>query len=188
MKRRSKQGTGGKRPRSNPTAQGRFMAPRTTDEYFALTAEEQDLWNRSAHVVTKMRTEDVSLPIASRQIGVDPAAVVQLASSALRKNASGQYVAKLNDRLLRVLVIPTRERISEIATRDSRQASELATYWGAVQKYLETGDASELSKFEGMHITDANGTRVPLITDLEELDRLGSAGVLSFESLYAGVA
>jgi hypothetical protein len=85
-------------------------------------------------------------------------------------------------------VVPTHEGVGEIVTRDSRQASQLATYWIAVQKYLQTGDTSALSKFEGTNITDADGAQVPLLTDLEELDRLGSAGVLSFESLYAGVA
>jgi hypothetical protein len=69
--------------------------------------------------------------------------------------------------------------------RDSRQASQVAEYWNAVHRYLETGDDSALRKFRRKRITDAKGTRVPLLTDLDELDRLGSAGVLSFESLYA---
>ena len=34
-------------------------------------------------------------------------------------------------------------------------------------------------------IVDANGKRAALMTDLDDLDRLGSAGELSFESLYA---
>jgi hypothetical protein len=108
-----------------------------------------------------------------------------LGGSALRKRANGQYKAKASDRLLRVLVIPTREGLREIAVRDSRQASQIAEYWNAVHRYLETGDKSALRKFRRKRITDANGVRVPLLTDLGELDRLGSAGVLSFESLYA---
>ncbi len=103
----------------------------------------------------------------------------------MRKRANGRYKAKASDRLLRVLVVPTREETREIAVRDSRQASRVAEYWNAVHTYLETGDASALQKFRGKRITDANGRQVPLLTDLDELDRLGSAGVLSFESLYA---
>ena len=61
-------------------------------------------------------------------------------------------------------------------------------YWNAVHRYLSTGDASRLVNFRGKHITDAQGEKFPLLTDREELDRLGSAGVLSFESLYARVA
>lgn len=187
MKRRGKKRLASK-SRPHPTLQSQFAAPRTTKEYFALTAEQQDLWRRSLHVVTQMRTENASLPRASGESGVDTGAVLQLAGSALRKSASGRYEAKSSDRLLRVLAIPTLEGVGEIATRDSRQASQLATYWDAVQKYLQTGDASGLRKFEGVYITDANGARVPLLTDLDGLDRLASAGVLSFESLYVGVA
>jgi hypothetical protein len=164
------------------------VAPQTSEDYFALAEEEQDLWRRYVHVVTEVRAERASLAAASRESGVDPAAVVQSVGSALRKNASGHYVASPSDRLLRVLMVPTHEGVGEIVTRDSRQASQLATYWIAVQKYLQTGDASGLSKFEGTNITAADGAQVSLLTDLEELDRLGSAGVLSFQSLYAGVA
>ena len=51
--------------------------------------------------------------------------------------------------------------------------------------YLETGDDTELARFRGKSIIDAQGNAVPLLTDLDELERLGSAGVLSFQSLYA---
>jgi hypothetical protein len=82
-------------------------------------------------------------------------------------------------------MIPSSAGPREIAIRNSRQASLLGEYWSAVQKYLETGDSSAVEKFQYKHITDASGKKVPLLTDLAELDRLGSAGVLSFESLYA---
>ena len=86
-----------------------------------------------------------------------------------------------------VLVIPTPKGLIEIAVRDSRQRSQLGKYWNAVQRYLATGDAAGLRQFRSMRIADTTGKRVPLVTDVDELDRLGSAGVLSFESLYAGV-
>jgi hypothetical protein len=73
-----------------------------------------------------------------------------------------------------------------IATRDSRQASLVGGHWAAVQKYLQTGDDEALLKFRGKSIVDASGKRHRLLTDLEELNRRASAGVLSFESMYAG--
>jgi hypothetical protein len=75
----------------------------------------------------------------------------------------------------------------EIATRDSREASMVAEYWIAVNRYVdpESGDASSLQKFKGKYVTDSSGKKVPLLTDVSELDRLASAGVLSFESIYA---
>lgn len=132
-----------------------------------------------------MRTDGISLTQASREYGIDPRTVALLGFRALRKGANGRFKAKASDHLLRILVIPTPDGLQEVATRDSRQASQIAEYSNAVHKYLETGDDSSLKKFRGFRITDAKGSQVPLITNLDELDRLGSAGVLSFESLYA---
>ncbi len=175
----------GKKGRSSRPARNNRVAPRTAEQYFAKSAQFQDRWNRVAHVISKMRADGVSLRQASREFGIDPRTVVRLGGPALRKRASGCYAAKASDRLLRVLVIPTREGLREIAVRGSLQASQIAEYANAVQRYLQTGDASALRKFRRKRITDATGARVPLLTDLDELDRLGSAGVLSFESLYA---
>ena len=82
-------------------------------------------------------------------------------------------------------MIPTPQGPQEISVRGLRTASLLGRYWVAVHKYYETGDVSELQKFQGKSITAVNGARYPLLTDLDVLNRLGSAGVLSFESLYA---
>ena len=184
MKRQTRRSLVMKR-RSRRPARNRPVAPRTSEQYFARSERFQDRWDRVAHVISKMRTEGVSLRQASREFGVDPRTVARLGGSALRKQANGRYKAKASDRLLRVLRVPTREGPRPIAVRDSRQASQLAEYWNAVHRYLETGDDSALRKFRRKRITDAEGARVPLLTDLDELDRLGSAGVLSFESLYA---
>jgi hypothetical protein len=80
----------------------------------------------------------------------------------LRKRPSGRHAARPSDRFLRVLIIPDEQRngLGEIATRDSRQASELSRYWQAVEKYRDTGNASELQQFSGKYIVDANGRRV----------------------------
>jgi hypothetical protein len=85
----------------------------------------------------------------------------------------------------RCLVLPIEGRLAEIATLDSRAATIAGEYWNAVNHYLETGDDGELARFRGQSIRDAQGNAVPLLTDLDELERLGSAGVLSFQSLYA---
>lgn len=84
-----------------------------------------------------------------------------------------------------MVMIPTPEGPREIAVRGSKQVSMLAEYWNALHRYLQTGDASLLKRFRGKVIKDADGVEVPLPTDLAALNRLGSAGVLSFESLYA---
>jgi hypothetical protein len=166
-------------------SQRKHVVPRTAKEYSAMPERSQDRWDRVAHVISKMRSEDISLSKASREFGVSPRTVTRLGASALRKRSNGRYATKSHDRLLRILRIPTTQGSGEIAVRDSRQATQLAEYWIAVHRYLQTGDASSIKNFRGKSITDANGKRVRLVTDLDELNRLGSAGAFSFESLYA---
>jgi hypothetical protein len=176
-----------RQPQSAATGKSK-LRPRTLNEYRAKSQRFQDVWNRVTHVITKMRSDKVSLPQASREFGLSPQTVIRLGGSALRKRANGQYGARSSDRLLRVLVIPTSKGLQEVAVSNSEDASTLGKFWDAVQDYLETGDSKALRKFRGKRIIGADGEAIPLITDVAELDRLGSAGVLSFESLYAQAA
>jgi len=162
--------------------------PVTADQFFGMSELAQDKWQRTTQVISKMRDGGFSLAKASREFSLDPRMVVRLGRDGLKKNKSGHYVAKSSDNLLRVVVIPNTDGLREVGIRDSREASLIGRYWAAVQKYLETGDASALQKIGRKTITDADGKRIRLIKDLTELERLGSAGVLSFESLYAKAA
>jgi hypothetical protein len=128
----------------------------------------------------------MTLPKAAKEFGLSSKTVIALGRRALRKRKNGRYVAKKEDQLLRVINALTTDGRKEIATRDSRQASLVGGHWAAVQKFLQTGDDSALLKFAKKRIVDARGKRYRLLTDLKELERLGSAGVLRFESMYAG--
>jgi hypothetical protein len=177
-----------KKPSLSRSLRVRVAVPRTAKQFFARPKEFQETWTAVTHVISKMRSDRASLRKASREFDLDPRVVARLGKSALRKRKNGQYVAKRSDKLLRILAIPTPDGVREIAVRDSRQATMLGNYWAAVQKYLQTGDPSGLKKFRRKRIADASRRRVPLIIDQAELDRLGSAGVLSFETLYAKTA
>ncbi len=104
-----------------------------------------------------MRTEKVSLRQASREHGVSPATVLRHGKAALRKTSRGTYAARARDRLLRVLVLPTPTGLAEIATLDSRAATVVAEYWNTVNLYLETGEDTDLQRFRGQSIIDAEG-------------------------------
>lgn len=162
-------------------------APRTAAQYFARPSRQRESLVKTAHVLSLMRSDGTSLRKAAREHGISAATVRRYAGKTLRKTAGGKYKARASDRILRVLVIPTTNGIGEVCTRDSRSATTLAAYSNAVQTFLQTGDDSELQAFHGRHVVDAEGNRVPLSTDLDELERLGAAGVLSLESLYAKV-
>ena len=144
-KHRKRRTTRKQRPRRRITQ--KRAAPRTAEEFFAKSKQFQDRWARATHVISKMRADRVSLNRASREFGIAPRMVRRLAGKALRKRANGRYAAKASDRLLRVLVIPTPDGLRDITTRDSREASQLAEYWIAVHRYLQTGDASSIKKF-----------------------------------------
>ena len=131
---------------------------------------------------TETRTDATQ---AAREFGLTPRAVLARAGSALRKTKSGRYVVRPNDKLLRVLKLPGQ---TQVAVRDSTTASKIAEYWDAVHKFVATGDSSRLKKFRRMKLLDEAGKRIKLPTDLDELQKLGSAGVLSFETLYARTA
>jgi hypothetical protein len=164
----------------------RKAVPTTARQYFSRSKEFQETWDSVGQAISKMRSGRISLRRASKEIGINPDVVLKFGRSALRKPKGGKYAARKTDHLLRILSVLTPEGRSEIAVRDSQQASMLGRYWASVQRYLQTGDDSALRKFKGKKIIDASGKRHPLITDLSQLNTLGSAGVLSFESLYAG--
>jgi hypothetical protein len=161
-----------------------FKRPHTARQYFRLAPKDQETWNSTGHVITRMR-DGVSLPKASKEFDIAPSLVIELGRPALRKK-NGRYLATKTDRLLRVFNILKSGGKREIATRDSRQASLVGAHWAAVQRFLQTGDDVALQRFKNSKVTDASGKRHSLLTDLKELDRLGRAGVLSFESMYAG--
>lgn len=187
IKRRKRSAHRTKRPSRN-SKRPIQTAPRTAKQYFAMSPKAQDIWDRVAQVPGVMRSRGLSLRKASEEFGLKPDVVRGLARSALRKRSNGRYVAKSKDQLLRVLLIPSRKGLREIVLRDSGQATIVGKYWSALERYLVTGDTSELQKFRKERIRDANGKRVALLTNIDELRTQASAGVLRFESLYGRAA
>ncbi len=170
---------------SRHRSKAKQAAPRTAVQYLAKPERFKSIWDRVINVISKMRAEKVSLTQASRGSGISPRTVVRWGGPAIEKRKNGKYVAKPKDNLLRILKIPTPEGTRDIALRGSQKASMLGEYWNAVHRYLETGDASQLENFHDKQIKDSDGREVALTTDHAVLNRLASAGVLSFESLYA---
>ena len=173
-----------KRKRSRQSKHKR-KAPQTIEQFYAQPTRLQDTLARVAHALTSMRTEGASLKQAAREFHLDPRTVMRHGASGLRRGAGGRYAARASDRVPRAMAIPTPNGVAEIAIRGSREASKLGTYWTAVQHFLDTGDESALHPFRGVSVIDASGQAIPLITNSDELERLGFAGVLSFESIYA---
>lgn len=193
MKQKTSRPVAQKRSRSQKRSirgknQRRRIVPRSAEDLFAQPEEFQTDWEDMLRVIKKMRTDGTSLRSAAKLEGVNPRTVSRLAGRALRRRSNRSYSVTHRDSLLRVMLLPTSRGLQEIALRNSYQASLLGQYWAALQKYSSTGDATGLKKFRNNRIKDVYGVEYPLITDLEEEKRLGSAGVLSFESLYGRAA
>lgn len=171
--------------KDRPRAARQSRAPRTAAQYNAKPETFKQMYDRVVSAVSSMRSRNVSLQKAATEAGVSPRSVKRWAGSMLQKRANGKWVAKRSDTLLRSLKIPTPEGPREIAVRGSKLAAQIAEYWNAVHRYLQTGDESQLKKFRGKSFKDANGEQIVFPTERSVLNRLGSAGVLSFESLYS---
>ena len=180
----AKKGKRRKTVRRRRHVRAKSAPPRNSQEYFAMPARLQSIWDRAVQVPSEMRSKNITLRQASRKLGVSPIVVRRLAVSAFRKRRNGRYIAKPTDRLLRVLLIPSDKGLREIAVRDSREASLIGKYWDAVEKFLGRGDSSALNRLRRKSVRDENGKRIRLLVDLDELKRQASAGVLHFESLY----
>jgi len=137
---------------------------------------KQDTYNRSLHVVARMRRTGMTLTAAAREEHIDPRTVRKYLRSELR----GRGNATNTDQRTRRMLIPTTVGNAPVAVRGSKQASELGKYMSAVGKYLRTGDVEGLAKFEGKSIGGH-----ALITDPDFLSSLAQAGALTLDEIYA---
>ncbi len=148
---------------------------------------ERDAARRALSAITDMRNEGLSMKQAAANNGTTTAAMKRYAGPALEKTANGRYQAKPYDRLVRRLHFLTPSGLISLDVRDSRSASKIGRYWTAVTRFLETGDERGLRPFQGKGVT-VDKRFYPFITDPALLERLGAAGEISFEDLYADVA
>jgi hypothetical protein len=166
------------KPRSNP------WSITTIEQFVALPKRAQDMLLALPEAVSLMRSNDIPARRAAGASGISRSTLIRRGGSALKKLKSGRYAAKRNDHLFRPVIVISENGPVEVATRNFLEASKAGRHSSAVERYLETGDDSALRRFKGKYVIDAQGNRVALLTDLDELDRLGSRGELTFESLY----
>jgi hypothetical protein len=73
--------------------------------------------------------------------------------------------------LPRALILTHDGQFRDIEILGRSQLSLLARYWNAVKRARRTGDDAALKKFEGNVVTDADGQRYPLVTDLRLINK-----------------
>jgi predicted DNA-binding protein (UPF0251 family) len=187
MKKRDKRGVRSpirKATQNQNSRRVKGKAPRTADQYNAKPLRFKDAYERTIRVISKMKSEKLTLTQAAKDVGVSRDTVIRWAGSALKKDASGRYTAKKRDQLLRMMKVPTETGYEVVGVKGSRNASVLGQYWAALHKYWTTGDASGLDKFRGREIRDASGNKIPFNTNLRQLKDLGRSGEIRFETIY----
>jgi len=137
---------------------------------------KRDTYNRSLHVLARMRRTGASLTTAAQEEHIDPRTVRKYLKAELRDRGK----ATKADRRRRDMLIPTTVGNAPVTVRGSRQASQLGKYMSAVSKYLRTGDGEPLAKFQNQSIGGQ-----ALITDPNTLTVLAEAGALTLDEIYA---
>lgn len=138
---------------------------------------------RALDALNQMRAKGYSLTRAAREASTTPATIRKYVGGAIRKSKSGRYSATASDRLTRVIWMLTTNGMQEVRTRNSRTASRIASFMSAVHVYAKKGDDSGLEPYQG-RFERADGQFFYYQTDLDQIDRIASAGEISIERLY----
>lgn len=141
-------------------------------DWKALTSSQKHDRNLALEVLRLMR-KGISLTSASREAGI---------SRNLAKNNLGRVISKRNRRYVASLT-DTIQRSMEfydtkrgrifVTLRNSKDASKVGKYLSSVNKAIN-GDSSDLKKFRGKYIIDADGkkhyfeTRLERVFDIKE--------------------
>ena len=183
MKRRSKGIRKSSKRQSKPKSNHWTIT--TMEQFFALPDRDQDISLAFPEAFSLMREKHLSASAAARAAGISRSQLIRGGRSGLKKLKNGRYVAKPNHHLFRPVVVVSSNGPVEVATRNFREASLAGQHSSAVERYIGgMGDDSALRRLPRNYIIDAEGNHVALLTDLDELDRLGNRGELSFETLY----
>jgi len=67
---------------------------------------------------------------------------------------------------------------------DSRDATQVAKFWNALNTYLRTGKTRQLYSFRGKTIKSGR-KKLNFVTDISLLERLAHAGEVRFEDIYS---
>lgn len=139
---------------------------------------------RALRALDLMRDRGISLTEAVDRANTSRRTMLKYAGRGLEKNESGEWDPKPWDRIVRLMDLPRPGGQERIPIQDSRTASKVGRYKTAVKKFARTDDDSALEEFENVTF-QVNGETEGFLTDRDTLKRLGFAGELSNENIYA---
>jgi hypothetical protein len=166
--------------KSRAEARGHGTSPRR--QWQSADRASKPAYPKVLEVLSRTRRGE-SLTAASRAVGVAPDTVLRYAGSAFTRE-NGRWKPKPTDRLSRQMRFLDARGAVPVEPASSKEATKLARYWKAVDRYLKTGDDRDLRRFARMRLRTRQKTSLSFLTDRHQLKRLGYAGELRFEDLY----
>ncbi len=137
---------------------------------------------RAFDAVAKMRHDNVSPEVASRQAGTTLATVKKYLPATLRKTRTGRWVVTKSDRYVRFLSLPGPHGPVTVLAHGSEEARFASAYLASLTRWKRNEKAYELASFHGKTIGGFE-----LITAPRTLRALRDAGLLQLDSLYAAM-
>lgn len=133
----------------------------------SLTAKQEAKYYSAVEVLRKMRKGE-TLTKASRDVGVSPTTVKKYVGSALVKTKR-RIVPYKEDSLLRRTNIYENGRLVSIQVRGNKKASRILAYRDSVERRIDNNKKNALAPFEGLTVTDFEGKKHRLETDIAKL-------------------
>ncbi|MGO8947061.1 MAG: hypothetical protein ACLQUY_05240 [Ktedonobacterales bacterium] len=171
-----------KRGKSLTSARGHAVKP--LPMWRTREVQDKEAYRKSLTVLSQMR-QGQSLYEAARAEQISPDTVRRYVGAALVRESSGRYRAKPSDRFARRMKFLDARGLVTVEPANSREASKLAQYWDAVNKYINNNDAKPLWRFRRQQLRVTGKIQLPFLTSLDDIYQLARAGELSFEDLYA---
>lgn len=157
--------------RGHPRKGERSVSEMKRKRYFPRTRKEE-----AARRAIRRMTRGESMSRAARAEGISPSTVKRygtehgllehVPSEEARRFAPSYRVSRVpRFRLIQAGGLP----VGPVQV-DARNASILGSYWNAVKKWRQQGDASALEEFRGVVVNDVHGRRYTLAADPQEID------------------
>jgi len=133
----------------------------------SLTEKQEAKYYDAIEVLRKMRKGE-ALTNASKDVRVSPTTVKKYVGSALVKTKR-RIVPHKEDGLLRRTKIYENGRLVSIQVRGNKKASRILAYRDSVERRIDNDKKDALVPFEGIVVTDFEGKRHRLETDVSKL-------------------
>ncbi len=156
--------------------------PRSAKQFERLSPRERARYEKALRVVHRLRRGDgrESLTRAAKALGTTRQTVLRYAGSAFRRSSARARVrVRSGDRLVRRVRVRTPDGARLVTVTGSRQASTIAKYNQAVDRFLE-GDVDALVPFRGRSFGG-----VLLETDPDVIEEAALRGEPDFDEFYA---